>query len=266
LEIDKLLTKLDKDKDKIKDKQRCLFLYDTDTADYNKKFYNIFPILRNMESCMNAENKKWTESPTSYKNYFYKFPNGTSRRFIDHIKIIMDSGKFVKFPKDQNLINNYESEKKKKTGLNIDRKKSDLNESDSFQKIIEGSQNDIYSEYEFTDSGNIPTILIFGKADQLNYNDAKQSKIIEVLKENKFFKLLEYENMGHFCFLLNNDLSWINILLNSLQEQIFQIENEYVTLDSEDNDNVKKIPRRSNNSWISNIKQKDNVAMDYLIN
>ena len=67
------------------DNVKPLLFHDSQKAHFNSKFYNIFPLLQEMEYCMNAENTKWTESPTTYKTYFSKFPNGTSRKFISKL-------------------------------------------------------------------------------------------------------------------------------------------------------------------------------------
>jgi len=217
-------------------KNEALLFFDSRTVNLSNKFYNIVPLWNDMKYCMNAENIKWTETPTTYKNYFSKFPNGTSRRYIEHIKQIISCGKFVKF--DKNF---------------------------SFSDGIDNDIEKEYEEYSFGSFEEIPTILIYGKADKLNSYDIEKTFIIQKLNENKFFKFHEMENMGHFCFLLNNDLSWVNFLLKSMQKQITEMENEYCTLNSEDNISVTRSHNKTQNMGFGKSLQKGNAGMDYEI-
>lgn len=256
--------------------QKALLFHDSQKAYFTTKFYNVVPLLREMEFCMNAENTKWTESPTTYKTYFAKFPSGTSRRYVEHIRQIIVTGKFVEFSENFDY-KKYESvkddgnkkseeEKNNNNNNNEEGNKNNVYANTQQNNFINNIYNDDLNEYEFGSFANIPTILIYGKADKLNTYIYGQTKIIEKLSENQFFKILEFDNMGHYCFLLNNDLSWVNFLLKALQKQIYQMENQFGTLNSEDNISVNRSQNKSQHLGFGGNKQKEGGAMDYLIN
>jgi len=249
--------------------EKPLLFHDSQKAHFTTKFYNVFPLKRHIECCMNAENTKWTESPTTYKTYFAKYPNGTCRRYVEHIKQIIATGKFVKFTENfdykkynekiENNVNKENNEnaenKENENNKNKDSKniknnaegKNNINQNHAPKKDIinndsnnKSNSNNSYSnmnhlnEYDFESFANIPSILIYGQADQLNTYVYEQTKIIEQLAKNENHEFFDFGKMGHYCFLLNNDLSWVNFLLKALQKQISNLEKVgYDTYNSE---------------------------------
>lgn len=192
-------------------KSKAFLFTDAQSSNFNNKLSNVFPLNRALEDLLNADNTKWTESPTTYAKFWSKFPGGTSRQFIEHIKQIHDSGCFKRFDPD------YVYGKENSEG------------------------NILYSFEAFKDN---PVILCLGKADKINFNfKENNSKFIASISNNSYTKILEFQNMGHYCFLLNNDLTWINFLLESLSEQVKKI--NYLNVDKSVTKSRKQVGKRS---------------------
>jgi hypothetical protein len=126
--------------------------------------------------------------------------------------------------------------------------------------------------YYFFDKEKIPCILIAGKSDKLIDIDIDIKNLKNELSENPFFKYMEFENMGHYCFLLNNDLMWINFLLKALKDQIYEINqnqnevNHNETYNTEE-DEIINVNNKKSNVFSSFIHNKnENGNFEYVIN
>lgn len=207
-------------------------------VNYYNKFKNVMPMQNKLEEIMSAENTSWDEAPYSYKFYFSKFPSGTSVKFLMHLYQICELGEFEQFDYGEEI------NKEKYEGITVPK------------------------HYYFFDKEKIPSILIAGKSDKLIDVDTDIMKLREELTENACFKYLEFENMGHYCFLLNNDLMWINFLLKALKDQLYEIDHQrHETINTEEDD-PNDTKRQSKSHIFSSFThtKKEHGNMEYLIN
>jgi hypothetical protein len=216
-----------------------LFHPDLDYIKYYNKFKDIFPLRNKIEEILTAGNISWNESPYSYTFYFSKFPSGTSTKFFFHLNQICQLGTFENFDYGEEI------NKEKYEGITVPK------------------------NYYFFDKEKIPCILIAGKSDKLIDLDIDIMNLKNELSENPFFRYLEFENMGHYCFLLNNDLMWINFLLKTLKDQIKEINKQshetYNTEEENEDDKNKFIQKKSNN-FSSFMINNEKGNFEYVIN
>lgn len=213
-----------------------LFHQDDKYINYYNKFKNVFPMQSKLEEIISAENTCWDESPYSYKFYFSKFPSGTSTKFLIHLNQICEVGEFEHFDYGETI------NKEKYEGITVPK------------------------HYYFFDKEKIPSILIVGKSDKLLDIETDVMNLRNDLSENCCFKYLEFEKMGHYCFLLNNDLMWVNFLLKTLKEQIYEIDHQrHETYNTEEVDVSRRESKTNLFSSFTHTK-KEYGNLEYIIN
>jgi hypothetical protein len=149
---------------------------------------------------MITDEESMISSPDGIKVYMAHFQSGTSLKCLQHFKQVMEAKLFQHF--------DYGTEENKRR-----------------------YGSDVPREYDLSKVNDIPIILCGGKKDKLvTIEDIRwlKSKLIN----KSIFSHHEFEYMGHISFLVNNDMSWLTIVLKDLFKILEQEENLEIKLNS----------------------------------